>query len=172
MLDDRPLAVHFHYGPRHSGVGRYIDTVLTDRALPWRTLHLGAEALPQKRPARYRTFLFGVGLLLRQQSRVVFCHTLKAGVAGGVAKIVRPSTLLIYVGHGVRHAQKRHGLTGLKNHLAEIFVCAMARQVIHIREIDAADARQLLPRGLHYKIIVVPSRLSDIPDMGGQGAEP
>ena len=93
-------AIHFHYGPRFSGVGLFIEKVFTDEKLPWTTVHISGDDLAGG-AGRYGTFLGAIGQLCRRDETVIFAHTLKAGIAAGLVKFWRP-VRLIYVGHGVR----------------------------------------------------------------------
>lgn len=155
--EPRPLAAHFHFGPRTGGVGVFIDRVFTDERLPWRTVHLSAETLP---PAgRYATFLSGVRLLATRPERVLFAHTLKAGLALAIVKLVRPGVTFVYVGHGVRYTQSSRPFARVRYATAEWIVCSLADRVIHLRSRDRRAGERLGPWGWRRKVAVIAPKL-------------
>jgi hypothetical protein len=155
-------AVHFHFGPRRSGVGVFIDKVFTDEKLGWRTIHLSGDAFSLT--GRYHQFLSGIFELSRRKERVIFAHTLKAGIAAAVVKAMRPTRTFIYVGHGIRYFQKPHSIWSARYLIAEVFVCFWADRIVHIRKLDVINAKAVLPTFLHAKIIHIAPKLSD-PDV-------
>jgi hypothetical protein len=151
-------AIHFHYGPRFSGVGLFIEKVFTDEKLPWTTVHVSGDDLAGS--GRYGRFVAALIHLARRDETVIFAHTLKAGIAGGFLKFWRPIRL-IYVGHGVRYSQKRDRLGHrLKYALAENFVSLMADAVVHLRQRDIENARAILALDASHKTFLMTPKLA------------
>lgn len=157
----KPTALHFHFGPRLSGVGVFIDTILTGEDLPWRTEHLCAEGIPSV--GRPQTFFSGVQALVASDAPTVVAHTLKAGLAAAVAKHMRHFRL-IYVGHGVRAAQlrQRRPIYALLCLLAENIVYHDADLVWHIRKIDLEDGARISILRQHRHLRLLEPRIEDL----------